>query len=526
MKPFDEGGAFRPTSGGLRHLAIRGAAVTIFCQGMALAIQIIATVVLARLLTPADFGVVAMVTTFSLLVVNFGGNGFTEAVLKWEEIDHALASNLFWINLAAGVFLTVGFASAGSLLAWFYGDARVAIITIGVSSTIFITSTSVLHLALLKRAMRFTAVSVNDIIARIASVAVSIIFAWARWGYWALVAGIVALSLSTSVGAWVLCRWAPCFPRKVDKTTTVVRFAIHVYGQFCVNYFARNTDNLLVGWRFSAQALGFYKKAYDLFALSASQLVSPLTSVAVSALSRLSQNSSQYRRYLLSSLGVIAFVGMGVGADLTLVGRDVIRLLLGPGWEESGRIFTFFGPGIGIMLLYGTHGWIHLSIGRADRWFRWGIIEFAVTFLLFLVGLPWGPAGIALGWTASFWILTIPAFWYAGKPIQLKVGPVIAEVWKFLLASLVAGFVVAAIMRSTPFFVLVPSAKAALARILTVSLLFAALYLGMVIVLHRGCAPLYKFTGLLAEIVPRGKSSRISSSVVTVGEPSGEAARP
>ena len=107
-------------------------------------------------------------------------------------------------------------------------------------------------------------------------------------------------------------------------------------------------------------------------------LVSSLTVVAVSTLSRMNQDSIKYKRYLLKALAVTAFVGMGIGVDLTLVGKDVIRLLLGPGWDEAGRIFTFFGPGIGIMLLYGTHSWIHLSIGKPDRWFRWGVGEFAV----------------------------------------------------------------------------------------------------------------------------------------------------
>src|SRR5258708_15312874 len=99
---------------------------------------------------------------------------------------------------------------------------------------------------------------------------------------------------------------------------------------------------------------------------------------------------------------------MGVGADLTLIGNDVIRLLLGPGWTDAGRIFVFFGPGIGIMLLYGTHGWIHLSIGRADRWFRWGIVEFAVTGLLFLLAVRGGPGGIALALAVCFFVVTIP----------------------------------------------------------------------------------------------------------------------
>jgi O-antigen/teichoic acid export membrane protein len=437
LRPFDTAGIFHPADagGGLRRRAVRGAGVTVFTSGLGLVLQIVSTVVLSRLLTPKDFGVVTMVTTFSLLLVNFGLNGFTEALVQWEEVDRVLASNLFWISIGAGLLLTGSFAAAGALMARFYRDPLVTHVAIGVSGTIFLTSLSVQHLALLKRAMCFTQISAIDILSRIFSLAVSIVLAWRGWAYWALVAGVLAQPLVQSIGAWALCLWIPSLPRRAKGTGAMVRFAIHVYGRFSVNYFARNMDNLLVGWRFDAQSLGFYKKAYDLFALSAGQLVAPLAVVAVSALSRLNRDHAKYRQYLIGSLAILSFVGMGVGADLTLIGNDVIRLLLGPGWTAAGRIFMFFGPGIGIMVLYGTHGWIHLSIGRADRWFRWGILEFIFTGLLFLLGLRWGPVGIAVAWTASFWILTIPAFWYAGRPIHLGIEPVIAAVCRLEVRS-------------------------------------------------------------------------------------------
>ena len=504
MRPFDSSGEFQPVAGGsgMRQLAVRGAGATVFASALSVAVQMVATVVLARLLTPEDFGVVAMVTTFSLLLVNFGLNGFTEAIIQRESINRSLASNLFWINLSAGALLTLGFASAGKLLAEFYHDPRVAHVAVGISLTIFLTSTSVLHLALLKRAMRFFAASVNDIVAGAASVVVSIILAWMGWGYWALVAGAVARPLSQTIGAWLLCAWLPSLPRRVEGTGAMVRFGLNIYGRFTVNYFSRNTDNLLVGWRFGSGPLGFYKKAYDLFLLSACQLVSPLTSVATSALSRLQRDSAQYRRYLLGALGVTAFVGMALGADLTLIGRDVIRLVLGPGWDTAGRIFTFFGPGVGIMLLYSTHGWIHLSIGTADRWFRWVFVEFGVTLLLFIVTLHWGPEGIAAAWTASFWILTIPAFWYAGRPIGFGVGPVLAVVWRYIAASLLAGGASALILRGLPGLEAIPGAEGAFFRIVATSALFGVLYLAAVIALYRGFGPIYQVGRLLREMVP------------------------
>ena len=509
MKPFDANGAFRtaPDSGSeLRRLAIRGSGVTLLSQGASLAVQIVATVVLARLLTPADFGLVAMVTTFSLLLMNFGQNGFTEAILQRDQIDHFLASNLFWINVGFGLLLTIGFAACGSLLARFYGEPRLTLITLGLSATIFLNSTSVVHLALLKRAMNFHTTAVNDILARTATVGVSILLAWRGWGYWSLVAGSAALPLTASLCAWAQCRWVPAFPRPAKQTGSMVQFALNTYGRFVFDYFARNTDNLLVGWRFGAGSLGFYKKAYDLFALPGGQLVSPLTAVAVSAMSRLERDKLQYRRYFLGGLSVLAFLGMGLAADLTLVGKDLIRLLLGPAWQEAGRIFTYFGPGIGIMLVYYSNGWIHLSIGRPDRWLRWGFVEVGVTVLLFVSALPWGPAGIAIAWTASFWILVLPAFWYAGKPIQFGITPIVAALWKYVLASLVAGCASALILREIPLPALASPAAGAAYRIAIGSLLLGTLYLLAVILLHRGCGPLYQVARLLREMVPLGRS--------------------
>jgi O-antigen/teichoic acid export membrane protein len=510
MRPFDACGAFHPVAEGteLRHLAVRGAAATVSGQGLALAVQVVSTVILARLLAPADFGVVAMVTTFSLLLESFGLNGFTEAVIQCEEIEHFTASNLFWFNSGAGLVLAVAFASAGSLLARFYRNPLVANVAVGVSVTIFVAGASVVHLALLRRAMRFAAVSANDVLARAACVTVTILLALRGWGYWALVAGIVAQRLSTTAGAWWLCRWTPGLPRRTGRTGAIVRFAAHVYGRFGFRYSTQNIDNLLVGWKFNAVTLGFYKKAYDLFALSASQLTAPLHSVALAALSRLNQDPGRFRRYLVNALGVIAFVGMAVGADLTLVGRDVVRLVLGPQWGEAGAIFTFFGPGIGLMLLLSTTGWIHLSIGRPDRWLRWTVLEFTVTALLFVVALRWGPEGIAVAWSASFWILTIPAFWYAGRPVQFGVPSFLAPVWKYAVASLLAGCACAVLTRGFLPFAAAASVAVALERVLLISAMFVGLYLGAVTALHRGIAPLRQLSGLLRELTPERSSAR------------------
>jgi O-antigen/teichoic acid export membrane protein len=509
VKPFDENGAWLPAldRGDLRLRAIWGAGITAVTQSSRIALQVIATVVLARLLKPADFGLLAMVTTFSLLFMNFGMNGFTEAVVQRESIDHALASNLFWITLAIALCLAIGFAACGPLLASFYGDQRVTGIAVATALTIPFTSLSVLHLALLKRAMRFSVLSLNEIVAQTSSITVSIVLAWRGWGYWALAAGAVALQLATSAGAWTLCRWVPSRPRRREGTGASAAFAITTYAHFAMNYCTRNVDNLLVGWFFGPESLGFYKKAYDLFLLPVSQLSTPLYAVAVPTLSRLTGEPETYRRYVLRTLSTLALIGMGLGGVMTLIGKELILLLLGPKWTESGKIFAFFGPGIGVMLIYVTHGWIHLSLGRADRWLGWGVAEFVVTGLLFLLGLRWGPAGVATAWVVSFWVLTIPSLCYAGKPAHLRVAAVVGAVWKYAVASAVAGCASAVLIgRPHPL----PTGPVdAMLRIAGISAVFGTLYIFAVILLYRGSEPLYQLAALVRDVVAPGRHRAI-----------------
>ncbi len=520
MKPFQSNGTFHPieTGMGLRRSAVRSAGATIAGSAGNFAVGIGSVVVLARLLTPSDFGVVTMVTTFSLLLRSFGLNGFTELIMQREEITDSLASNLFWINLGIGTVLTVAFASSGPLLALFYHNPNVVHVTQGMSLTIGIGCLGYVHLGLLQRAMHFRTTAIINFVGQVLQVIVSIVLAMAGWHYWALVWGSVTQTAVVAAGALLACRWIPSRPGRASGTGSGFKFAMNVYSHFAFTYLTRNTDNLLVGWRFGARALGFYKKAYDLFVLPENQLSGPLCGVVVSTLSRVNRDREQFQRYFLRAISVLALVGMGIGADFALVGQDLFRFLFGPGWEEAGRIFALFGPGIGVMLLYNTHGWIHLSIGRPERWFRWGLMEFVCTASLFLLTLRWGPSGIAFAWTASYFLLMFPGFWYAGKPIGLSVGSVFAVVWKFFAASVWAGFGTALIIRATPYFPTSFSALSAFVRMVSVSLVFFGLYLAGVIALHQGLRPLSETLGLIRELLPERAARRTFPGAVDTEE--------
>ncbi len=518
MKPFQSDGTFHPiaTGKGLRRSAVRGAGAAIAGSAGNFALQIGSIVILARLLTPADFGIVTMVTTFSLLLRSFGLAGFTELIMQREEVTDSLASNLFWINVGIGAILTIAFAGSGRLLALFYHNSAVVEVTQGMSLTIVIGCMGYVHTGLLQRAMHFRTTAIIGFVGQVLQYIVSIALAAAGWHYWALVWGSVTQTAVVAAGAWLICRWMPSLPGRVSGTGSGIKFALSVYSHFAFSYFTRNMDNLLVGWRFGDRALGFYKKAYDLFVLPETQLLSPLSAVVVSTLSRVSRDREQFQRYFLRTISVLALVGMGVGADLALVGGDLIRFLFGPGWEQAGRIFSLFGPGIGVMLLYNTHGWIHLSIGRPERWLRWGLLEFGCTASLFLLTLRWGPSGIAFAWTASYFLLMFPGFWYAGSPIGLRIGPILAVVWKFFAASVGAGLGTVFLIRTTLYFAAAQGTTGAFVRMVSLSLVFFALYIVGVIALHQGLKPISETFGLLRDLLPERPLPRIEEIEVPV----------
>jgi O-antigen/teichoic acid export membrane protein len=266
-----------------------------------------------------------------------------------------------------------------------------------------------------------------------------------------------------------------------------------------------------VGWHFGAIALGLYKRAFDLFYLPASQVLDPITRAAVPALCRLTNDPERRERYLLHSFSILAFVGMGLSGLLTLTGKDLTHLVLGPKWDYTGRIFTFFAPGVGAMFLYAPWRWIPLSLGHGRRYALWGVVALGVTALLFFLMLPWGAEGLAIAWSMSYWILFLPAVWYAGRPIDFRITSVIQVVWRYVVASLLAGLGSNFILHQMPSVLAPRNGIGTLIRLLTTSGLFGVLYLGIAVLLHGSAEPLSQITKLLPDLTPWARSKTRNS---------------
>jgi O-antigen/teichoic acid export membrane protein len=425
----------------VKNKAVKGAGINILAQSISLIVHMGGVVILARLLRPDDFGLVTMVTAFSLLVMNFGINGFTEYIIQKKTLSHAELSTIFWLYTAIGVVLTLLFIIASPLLAMFYDEPKIISIAIVMAFGITIQAISAQHLALLKRNMEFKRLAINQLMGEVLSVLLAIGMAVLGMGYWAIAARQLSANVAIAAGAWVMSPWRPGLYLEKRKIGRILKYVINVYGNFTLGYFARNIDKVLLGRFLGSQVLGTYDRAYHLSSMPAEQLVTPLHSVALASLSRFRDDPERYSLYFNKALRVLAFIGALASLILTMTGNDLIFVLLGPGWEVSGHIVTAFGPGVAGMLICSTSSWLHLSLGRPDRWLRWNLMTFSLTVVGVAVAAYYSAIAVAAVYSISFNLMMIPSIWYAGKPIKLRITPILVNLWPFIGSAILIWFI-------------------------------------------------------------------------------------
>jgi len=414
----------------LKGRSVRGGAVTMVAQAVKFSLQMCSTVVLARLLTPQDYGLIAMVTIVTGFVMMFKDMGLSMATVQRAEINHAQISTLFWINviLSLGVMLVT--AALAPAIAWFYHEPRLTWITLALASAFIFGGLTVQHQALLRRQMRFGALAVVEIVSMLAGIVTAIIAALYEAGYWSLVLMQLATAITSAIGVWVACGWRPSLPPvRRSGVRPMLAFGGHLTGFSFVNYFARNADNLLIGKFWGPGPLGLYAKAYNLLMLPLRQINAPLSAVAIPALSRLQNEPEQYRNYYLKAISIIALVTMPFVMFLIVMSKDVIQLILGPQWVEAAPIFTFLGVAALLQPIANTSGWLFISQGRANHMLQWGLIGGILAIVSIVIGLPWGALGVAACYAITgFCIRTPLLFWFVGRK-----GPVRhADIYKTL----------------------------------------------------------------------------------------------
>ncbi len=423
----------------------RGGAVTIASQGLKFFFSMFATVILARLLTPQDYGLVGMVAVVTGFISIFKDLGLSSATIQRADLNEGQISTLFWINISFSVVIMFLTASISPLVARFYGEPRLGPITIAYSAGFLLGGLTVQHEALLRRRMRFGPLAAVEIFSLLIGISVGISLAWRGKNYWALVFSQLSQGLAYAAAVWLVCRWRPGLPVRNSGVRSLLAFGRNLTGFSIINYFARNLDNMLIGRFWGGVQLGLYARAYQLLMLPIDQISTPITSVAIPALSRLTDSPERYRNAYLRLLEKIAILTMPLMALMIATSDWVVLLLLGPKWSGVSRIFALLAIAGFVQPLCSTTGWLFVTQGRTHHMFQWGLIGATIIIASIVAGLPWGAVGVAASYSITFVCLVTPLlFWFVARegPVRAfdfyrTIGPpACASV--FVLAALVA----------------------------------------------------------------------------------------
>lgn len=429
----------------LKEKTVRGGLARLGAQGADFVLRLVSLMVLARLLGPKDFGLVGMVTAFTGVLVLFRDFGLSVAAVQRPNVTNEQLSTLFWINVAVGSVLAVFTAAMAPFVAAFYHEPRLVGVAGALACSFLLNALGIQHGALLQRQMRFTAISVISLVSLVVSTAIAIGGALAGYGYWALVAMALTQPLFNTVGVWFATRWLPGRPRRGIGIRSMLHFGGTVTLNSIIVYTATNFEKVLLGRYWGADALGLYGRAYQLINIPTGNLNTAVGEVAFSALSRLQDDPPRLKSYFLKGYSLVLAMTMPLTVACALFADDMILVFLGPKWKAAGIIFRLLAPTILVFAVANPMSWLVTSLGMVRRSLKIGLVIAPIMIAAYLVGLPYGPKGVACAYSVVMILWVIPVIAWSVHGTAISLSDVLLVASRPFAASIVAagcGFIV------------------------------------------------------------------------------------
>jgi len=423
----------------LKEKTIRGGLARVGAQGANFILRLGSLMILARILTPKDFGLVGMVTAFTGVLTLFRDFGLSAAAIQQANVSEEQISTLFWINLFVGAFLALLAVAGAPALASFYHEPRLLMVTVVMAAGFLFNAAGVQHSALLQRQMRFTTLAIINTLSLIIGTLIAIGGAKAGYGYWALVVMTVIAPLISTVGFWLTAAWVPGMPHRRSGIRSMMRFGGTVTLNSLVSYVASNSEKVLLGRFWGVDALGLYGRAYQLINIPTENLNSAAGEVAFSALSRLQGEPNRLKSYFLKGYSVLLSLTLPITVACALFADQVVFVLLGPKWTAAIDVFRFLAPTIFVFALINPLFWLLCSLGLVGRSLKMGMVIAPVMIASYFIGLPYGPRGVALAYSGVMILLVIPIIAWTVHGTIISLRDIFLSVGRPLASAVAAG---------------------------------------------------------------------------------------
>ncbi|MCZ2803687.1 lipopolysaccharide biosynthesis protein [Modestobacter sp. VKM Ac-2983] len=383
-------------------------------------LQLAASVVLARLLLPEDFGLAAVVTTLAGFVTVFADFGLSTAIVQRETINERILATAFWLNVGLNVVLAVIACLVAAPVAGFFDMPELENLIYLASPSLLLALTTV-QMGLLRRRFDFRRLGLNALLKTVVTVAVSVGGAFAGLGPAALILGPVVATGVATAQLWWFVRWRPAHGPDRESLRQLWSYSRGLLGFMFVNYWTRNADNLLVGKVLGAAPLGFYGRAFNLMMIPIIQMNAILSTVLTSGLSRVQKDQAQLGRVWLTSLKLSWLVGAPMSVGLAACAPALVETLFGSRWMPMVPVLVLLSLGGPAQLIGSNTGPLFESVGRTGLHFKLGLVSSVLAIVAIACGLPFGIVGVAAAilikdWIV-IWVILFPALRMAGLRI-------------------------------------------------------------------------------------------------------------
>jgi O-antigen/teichoic acid export membrane protein len=402
----------------------------------------VVAVVLARLLSPHDYGLAALVLIFSNLVAVFSDLALGAALVQRERLSEDDRSTVFWTGVATGVLFTaVGVAAAGPIAAFFHQPEVKPLFRV-FSLSFLVVSLGSTQTALLTRELDFRNLELRTMAGTLAGAAAGIALAALGFGPWAIIGQQLAIVAVSTLLLWTLSPWRPRASFSLASLRGLAGFSGNVLGTRLLFFANRNADNLLIGRFVGAAALGVYSVAYTIMLVPFSQLAGPLQQVLFPALSRMQDDVERMARAWLRANRAVAALSVPALLGLIVVAPDFVDVVLGHRWHRAAiviRILAWVGL---LQSLQRLNSSVLQARDRTGPLLRYSVVVLASSLAAFVIGLPWGIVGISIGYAISSTLVEPYYTWLTVRALEISLRTFLATLAGVLRASLLMTAVV------------------------------------------------------------------------------------
>lgn len=399
--------------------------MTLLSQGVRLVLQVASLVVLAHILSPSDFGLVAMVTAILGVAELLRDFGLSSAAIQAKHLSDSERTNLFWANLGIGALCSVVAASCSGLIAHIYGRPDLVAVALALSWLFLVSGANTQFRAELSRSLRFTNLAITDIGAQFAAAVVAIGSALAGLGYWSIVLQQIVFVVTTCALNVSMCSWRPTLPRRHVSLRRFFRFGGGLLGMQVLGYATNNVDTISLGAKWGSGPVGLYSRAYQLLMVPLSQIGAAMLRVMLPVMSRAQDDDIAFGR-LVRRAQVLCGYGFGLGYAVAAgLAAPTVALLFGSEWSAITPIFAILAVGGVFRGLAQTTYWICLAKGLTGSQLRFYLLARPFMIVSILAGLPWGPVGVAAGHSIAFMVEWAASVWWVARAAKMDWRPLL-----------------------------------------------------------------------------------------------------